>query len=257
MYVYAVNFENYPEVTKIGLSTQPESRFKQLRRIYGRIKSVVVFKGERYKLAERYLHAVYKDSQSIIPNLEGGTEFFKGVFFKDVSQHLKHLAMNFQIDYSFNYNLSIQNNISIEKVKSVKPYIENFEKHVKSVHQLIEMFDKDLVFMTSAEQILIKDLNFDYENLNLFFETPKSSIYCFPFFQNSTVIHLFNQIVLDLDLLSPNEGEEIFREEFPFEYKSLQKLHLKLYRCIIDSYRNNAEQYNEIYETSRQHLKVA
>lgn len=80
--VYVATFSNYPELTKIGISINPEQRLKGLARLHGSIQYSCHYRLGKAYMVEQYLHGVLKDYRSRDVEGDGKTEFFHGDFVK-------------------------------------------------------------------------------------------------------------------------------------------------------------------------------
>jgi len=76
-YVYMVNFEGTGDLVKIGITTNPTRRFKQLSKEYGKAtnKTLLIYTPNNYKQLEKLLHASLSEYKTDILG-GGGTEFF-------------------------------------------------------------------------------------------------------------------------------------------------------------------------------------
>ena len=76
-YLYIAEFENQEGLVKIGISSKPDRRFKQLSRAHGPVlkNTLVVYTPKNYKQLEKVLHASLKDFKVRVGG-DGGTEFF-------------------------------------------------------------------------------------------------------------------------------------------------------------------------------------
>ncbi|AUR86279.1 hypothetical protein NVP1084O_072 [Vibrio phage 1.084.O._10N.261.49.F5] len=65
-YVYIVNFEGTGDLVKIGITTNPTRRFKQLSKEYGKVtdKTLIIYTPNNYKQLEKFLHASLSDHKT-------------------------------------------------------------------------------------------------------------------------------------------------------------------------------------------------
>lgn len=90
--VYVATFSNYPELTKIGISINPEQRLKGLARLHGSVQYSCHYRLGNAYMVEQYLHDVLKDYRSKEVEGDGKTEFFHGDFVKTLATGLLQSA---------------------------------------------------------------------------------------------------------------------------------------------------------------------
>lgn len=92
--VYVATFSNYPELTKIGISVNPEQRLKGLARLHGSVQYSCHYRLGNAYMVEQYLHDVLKDYRSRDVEGDGKTEFFHGEFVKPFATGLLQSVEN-------------------------------------------------------------------------------------------------------------------------------------------------------------------
>lgn len=76
IYLYHLFFKKYPNLVKIGISTNVLNRIKTLETVHGKIDFVKVFTTKNSKTAEKSLHVILNNYNVKLLG-DGGTEFFK------------------------------------------------------------------------------------------------------------------------------------------------------------------------------------
>lgn len=92
--VYVATFSNYPGLTKIGISINPEQRLKGLARLHGSVQYSCHYRLCNAYMVEQYLHDVLKDYRSRDVEGDGKTEFFHGDFVKPFATGLLQSVEN-------------------------------------------------------------------------------------------------------------------------------------------------------------------
>ena len=168
MYLYIVNFSKRTGLSKIGVSVNVFNRLSTLKKDHGNVLKISVFEGENYKIAEKYLHAAFKNKNVIIDDTDGGTEFFSDIDLKEIENLIKPLNM-YKIDFILKSYTKIKESINTKikkpvKIKSEDPVIiEGLKEHTELIESLLKDESLNLVYHKNRPYLKTKiDINFSH-----------------------------------------------------------------------------------------------